>query len=88
MYAGEQAVKADRVSTINDRLNKMLDTLGYQCERIEAVLSRVNGTPQKIESAKGGIAPRPSLSMQNAIETLETTTERLTSLANGVEQIA
>lgn len=89
MYAADQAAKTDtRVSTINDRLNKMLDTLTYQCERIESVLSRVNGTPQKIENAKSGAAPRPTLAMQNAIESLESTADRLVNLANGVEQIA
>lgn len=58
MYA-EQAGKSEKAAiiTINDRLNKTLETLSYQCERIESVLSRVNGTPQKIENAKTGSAP-------------------------------
>lgn len=90
MYSDQTAAKSvERIATMNDRLNKTVDTLAYQCERIEAVLSRVNGTPQKIESAKsGGITPRVTLSMQNAIENLESTTDRLVNLANGVEQIA
>jgi hypothetical protein len=82
-----QAV-SDKPLTLNDRLNRMLETLGYQCDRLEAVLSRVNGTPQKIESASGGKAPRPTMSMQNAIESLETTTQRLVDLTSGTEHIA
>ena len=78
---------SDKPITLNDRLNHMLETLSYQCDRLESVLSRVNGTPQKIESAKG-TAPRPTLSMQNAIESLETTTARLVELTSGTERIA
>ncbi len=88
MYAADNAAKADRTITLNDRLNKALETLGYQCERLESVLSRVNGTPQKLENAKTGVAPRPMLSMQNAVETLEATAERLAQLTGNVEQIA
>lgn len=90
MYGSDAraAATAEVAATLNDRLNKMLDTLSYQCERIEAVLSRVNGTPQKIESAKAGNAPRPILSMQNAIEGLENTSQRLVELTGGVERIA
>jgi hypothetical protein len=89
MYASDKASPtAERALTLNERLNKTLDTLGYQCERIEAVLSRVNGTPQKIESGNAGKAPRPVQSMQNAIESLEVTTNRLIELTGGVEHIA
>lgn len=89
MYADSKAATTtERDATLNDRLNKMLETLGYQCERIEAVLSRVNGTPQKIESGKAGSAPRATLAMQNAIESLETTTGRLVDLTTNVERIA
>jgi Holliday junction resolvasome RuvABC DNA-binding subunit len=79
---------SERALTLNERLNKTLETLGYQCERIEAVLSRVNGTPQKIEAAQAGKAPRPVLSMQNAVESLEATTQRLIDLTGNVEHIA
>ena len=83
------AVAADKAVTLNDRLNKTLDALVYQCERIEAVLSRVNGTPQKIETAKSGNnTARPVLSMTNAMEGLESTTQRLIELTNNVERIA
>lgn len=88
----DQAAKsatADRQATLNDRLNKALETISYQCDRIEAVLSRVNGTPQKIEGAsRGGQPPRPTISMQNALEGLESATHRLVELTNGAEQIA
>lgn len=83
------AVTTDREVTLNERLNKALNTLGYQCERLEAVLSRVNGTPQKIESAsRGSTAPTPVLSMQNNVEGLEVQLDRLVNLSNGVERIA
>lgn len=88
MYAADQAAKSATVATINDRLNKAVDTVSYQCDRLESVLSRVNGTPQKIESAKTGNPPRPTMSMQNAIENLEALTQRLADLAGGVESIA
>lgn len=87
MYADKDETPA-RAMTLNERLNKTVETLAYQCERIEAVLSRVNGTPQKLESAQAGKAPRPVQSMQNAMENLEATTQRLIDLTGNVEQIA
>lgn len=78
----------EREATLNERLNREVETLMYQCERIESVLSRVNGTPQKIEGAKNSNAPRPTLSMQNALEALATTTQRLVELTGGIERIA
>lgn len=88
MLSGQAVTAQDRAVTLNDRLNKMVETIGYQCDRIEAVLSRVNGAPQKIEQAKGGNVPRPTLSMQNAIEALENIQQRLIDLTNNVEKIA
>lgn len=88
MYAADQAAKTATAVTINDRLNKTMEIVSYQCDRLESVLSRVNGTPQKIESAKAGNAPRPIMSMQNTVENLEALTQRLTDLAGGVESIA
>lgn len=75
-------------STLNERLNRTLNSINHQCERIEAVLGRVNGTPQRLQDAKAGSAPTPSMSMQNAVESLEAATERLASLAGTVENIA
>ncbi len=88
-YAGNaKAAATDKAVTLNDRLNKTLGTVSYQCERIEAVLSRVNGTPQKIETGRAGNAPTPVLSMQGVIENLESVTQRLVELTSGVERIA
>jgi hypothetical protein len=88
---GQQAtaMSGDRQATLNDRLNKVLETLNCQCDRISTVLCRVNGTPQKIENAAVvGKTPRPSLSLQNVVESLESVTGRLTELSNGIEYIA
>lgn len=83
-----EACAQDRAITINKRLNKTLGTLAYQCERIEAVLSRVNGTPQKIEAVTCGQTPQPTLSMQATIDGLDNAVTRLVELAGGVERIA
>lgn len=90
MYAekGMAATKQDREITLNERLNTALNTLGYQCERIESVLGRVNGTPQRLQDAKAGIAPTPVSSLSNNVEALEGIAERLVSLTNGMERIA
>lgn len=88
-YAGPQAAMAsDRAITLNERLNKTCETLQYQCERLESVLSRVNGTPQKIEKAIQGTAPSPTLPMSAIVEHLEAVQARLAELCSGVERIA
>lgn len=87
-YADQAAKTAERAITLNERLNSALNTLGYQCERLEAVLGRINGTPQRIEAAQTGKAPTPILSMQHNVENLEAQTNRLVELLNGVERIA
>lgn len=78
----------ERALTLNDRLSRALEGYNIQCERIESVLSRVNGTPQKIEGGKPGQAPRPVYAMQATIENLEATLSRLAELTGGLERIA
>lgn len=87
MYA-EKVQTAEKSLTINDRLSQSLGTLEYQCERIESVLGRVNGTPQRLGAATGKDAPTPVSSMQNNAEKLEALVERVVSLAGAVERIA
>ena len=82
------AIQPERAITLNERLNKACVSLQYQCERLESVLSRVNGTPQKIEGAKVGTAPTPTLPLQATVEHLEEVQGRLATLADGVERIA
>lgn len=79
---------AVRETTLNERLTEALSRFTNQCERIEAVLGRVNGTPQRIEGAKGSPVPTPPPSLQNNVDTLDGLVERLGSLTNGVERIA
>lgn len=86
--APKNAVAIEKSPTLNDRLNKVLDSMSYQCERLEAVLARVNGTPTKIENAKAGNAPRPTHPLVSAVSSLEEVNGRLADLATGVENIA
>ena len=87
--AGNLATATDRTVTINERLNKISEALQYQCERIESVLARVNGTPQKIENAiKGANVPTPTLPMSAIVEHLEAVQSRLSEISGQVERIA
>lgn len=90
-YAGSALAQTEREPSLNARLNRISERLQEQCERIEAVLARVNGTPQKIESAGRGsnpVPPTPTLPMASVIEHLESVQSRLIELAAGVERIA
>lgn len=88
--ASQLSAKAERESTLNERLNKVGEKFAYQCDRIESVLSRINGTPQKGDAVAGN-APtpiRPTIGMQNMVENLESLSIRLESLRIGIERIA
>jgi hypothetical protein len=90
-YAGQTApaAKVEREATLNERLNRIAEALTYQCERLESVLSRVNGTPQAPSSSKGDVAQiRPTHPLAEVVQMLEATQERISSLTNGVERIA
>lgn len=88
MHAGQTAAQQERDPTFNDRLNKASDSLQFQCERIEAVLARVNGTPQKVDP-KSAVTPiKPQMSLGNVVESLEAINQRLADLATGIERIA
>lgn len=73
--------------TINERLNRAAESLYDQCERIERVLSRVNGTPQR-ETGPEVAKIRPTRSMLEIVESLDGTQSRLRDLASGIERIA
>jgi hypothetical protein len=96
-YPGQagQAAKLDKPldTTMNERLNKVADLLQFQCQRIEDVLSRVNGTrlePPAVTGSKlGDVAQiRPQHAMAQVIELIEAAQGRLADLATGVERIA
>lgn len=89
MYQDQAAKTASaKEATFNDRLNKVADSIAFQCERIESVLSRVNGTPQ-VKNPEGAAVPiRPMFPLSQIVENLENANQRLNSLATGVEKIA
>lgn len=85
------AGNAPRQQNLNERLNDVSERLQQQCQRIEDVLCRVNGTPTTQSQARNlsdPIKPMPSLPMATVVEHLESVQSRLTELARGVEQIA
>jgi hypothetical protein len=90
MYAQNARTETPPVATINDRLNKVAETLQYQCERISQVLSRVNGTPSdKTGYGPGEVAQiRPVQPLAQIVEQLEGASARIADLATGVERIA
>jgi hypothetical protein len=90
-YAGinMSSDKPVREATLNDRLNKVADALFAQCDRLESVLSRVNGTPQKGDAVGGAPVPiRPVHALAQIVESLEGVSQRLNELTGGVERIA
>lgn len=88
-YATAEQAKQPRESTFNDRLNMVASSLHYQCERIEGVLSRVNGTPQTKNEKSADVAQiRPTHSLAQIVELLEAVNQRLADLSTGVERIA
>lgn len=89
----DQAAKTasvPRVATLNERLNKVADAIQFQCDRLESVLSRVNGTPQREgRGPKDSVAQiSPTHALANVVEMLEQVQGRLNDLTNSVEQIA
>lgn len=72
--------------TLNERLNQIADAFDYQCMRIESVLARVNGTPQGGEVA--GKAAKVTSPLGAVVDSLESTSQRLTELCHGIERIA
>lgn len=90
-YSGSQtATQSDRALTLNERLNKASEGLQYQCERIEAVLNRVNGNPQPPAGGKAVEVARitPTLPMATITDHLEAIQARLADLATHAERIA
>ena len=88
----QESAKTEREATLNERLNRAGDQLATQCDRIESVLSRVNGTPHGADRRPPmGEAPspiRPTQSLSQMVENLEALAKRLQDLRNGVERIA
>ena len=92
-YAGTQEkTEGPREATLNERLNKVSDSLQFQCERIQSVLARVNGTPPAVLGQgqnKNTLAQiTPTQPLTAIVEMLESTNKRLDELAHGIERIA
>lgn len=73
--------------TLNERLNRAAERICEQSDRIEHVLSRVNGTPRS-EGKRDVAQIRPTVALAEVVNILEAAQERLAQLANGVERIA
>ena len=90
--AYDQAMKspsAPKEATLNDRLNRLVSGVTNQCDRLESVLSRVNGTPAGQDQGRGSVAQiSPTHSMTQCVDMLEQANQRLANLASGVEAIA
>lgn len=88
-YAAQEA-KSPKEPSLNERLNKTFDSLTYQCERIESVLARVNGTPPTPAKLEGNVTGqiRPTFALSQVVDNLEQVNQRLSSLAVGIEKIA
>lgn len=85
----ESAAPTPKEATLNDRLNKAADSLAFQCDRIESVLARVNGTPPTPGNKDAGVAQiRPTHALVQVVEHLETLNQRLAGLAANAENIA
>lgn len=79
---------APKVATFNERLNKTMEAISYQCERLESVLSRVNGTSTSGQG-RGDVAKiSPMLPLGDVVANLEQVKERLANLTTAIEQIA
>lgn len=81
------AAVAPAEPTINDRLNRVAEAIHDHCDRIECVLSRVNGTPQN-EKAREVAQIRPTRALGMTVDSLEGAQTRLRELTLGVERIA
>lgn len=82
------ATAQPKPATLNDRLTRSAESFTKACQRVENMLSRVNGTPQPGEKAVDvpKIAPMPPL--VSALEQVENQVERLHRLADSLENVA
>jgi len=78
-----------REPTLNERLNKVANSLAYQLERIGSVLDRVNGTPAVAINKGPDLSQiKPSLALSVIVESLESINQRLADLSTDIEHIA
>lgn len=88
----DQPNKSAREATLNERLNRAGEQINSQCDRLEQVLARVNGTPQPPKTGdRIGEAPtpiRPTQSLSQMVENIEAMAKRLMELRTVAERIA
>lgn len=85
-FGPSQGGDAPRSANLNERLNRALDRIETDADRIERFLGRINGVPQPGNKAEAQVAPMRN--MVSVVEGLEQQAERLRSLADNVDQIA
>lgn len=87
--AAQDTKTAPREPSLNERLNRAYEGLQSSAERIERMLSRVNGTPQAEMSGGEKLAQiRPTLPLGQTVEQVEALSMRLRDLAINAERIA
>lgn len=87
-YAQNAKAETPVPATLNERLNRVAEGLMIQCERIESVLSRVNGTPTNEKAGRDVAQIRPLHALASLVDNLEGIQQRLGELSNGIERIA
>lgn len=84
---GNHNATTPRAPTLNERLNRVLERIQSEADRIERCLGRINGTPQPArEKDSAQIQPTRNLSL--VVEEMEKQAERLRHLSENVDQIA
>lgn len=78
------------IPTLAMRLERATQTVTAQCNRIEEVLGRINGTPpanRAVESL-GKITAQTTAPVSYSVDALEQQASRLCELAGNLEQVA
>lgn len=80
---------ATTARTLADRLESAMSTVSYQCDRIESVLSKVNGTPRPQQPAGSDkSAIKVTAPLAQTVDFAEELAKRLCDLSSNLEQIA
>lgn len=90
MYpAADSRPSAPKPITLNQRLANSAEQLLRQCQRVESVLSRINGTPPAPGTGSDNIAKISSTPpLLSSVDSIEQQAERLARLADGLENVA
>lgn len=83
---GVGGTETPRVPNLNERLNRALDSIESEADRIQRCLNRIEGTPEA--GAQGTATVAPTRNMVSVVEELEKQAERLHGIAERVDQVA